>query len=354
MNNEETRPITVVIPGDLHLTEAGLANHQVAEWVVEQANELIKPDFVQFIGDNVQDATAEQFELFGRLTDRLNCEWFALVGDHDVHADPRAERFRATVGPTWGSFRLRGYRFLCLNTQEAKPVGISNEQLIWFRDQLADAEQSGDRIVIFQHNYPYQIWEDFAGPGMDEWRILTQTARIEALFCGHTHYWQIANDGRNVHVATRSIGDPEGGEAGYLLVCLNGPNLGMVYRTPQDRGPLIVIMEPRDAMLATGASHVVSGEGRIAVRIWSDQTVDTVTARIDQNPEFPLNPRWHGQWLALFDAKSLEKGTHRLSVSATDRNGVRSEQSVSFVVDPTGRYTAVPCVSPVVTATNFC
>ena len=69
----------------------------------------------------------------------------------------------------------------------------------------------GERVVIFQHNYPYQIWEDFAGPGIDDWRRSRAKRRVEGIICGHTHYWQVANDGRNVHIATRSIGDPEGG-----------------------------------------------------------------------------------------------------------------------------------------------
>lgn len=350
----ESQPVTIIIPGDLHLTEAGLPNHRIAEWVVEQANDLIKPDFVQFIGDNVQNATSEQFDLFSRLTNRLKCDWFALVGDHDVQSNSCADEFRAAVGETWGAFGLRGYRFIRLNTQEAKPVGLSDDQLMWFREQLTDAERSNDRIVIFQHNYAYQIWEDFAGPGIDEWRILTQTARIEALFCGHTHYMQVANDGRNVHVATRSIGDPEGGDAGYLLACLHGPNLGISYRTTQDRGPIIVVLEPRDAILSTGPSHITSDEGRVVTQIWSEQSVVEVTASIDQGPAFSLNALAQGQWSAAFDAKPLAKGIHQLTVSATDRCGIRSKQAVSFVVDPTGRYTPLPCVSPIVLETNFC
>src|SRR4051794_6733783 len=46
-------PVVVVIPGDLHLTESELENHRVALWMVGEVNDLIRPDFVQFIGDNV-------------------------------------------------------------------------------------------------------------------------------------------------------------------------------------------------------------------------------------------------------------------------------------------------------------
>ncbi|AWM40264.1 hypothetical protein GobsT_12770 [Gemmata obscuriglobus] len=30
--------------------------------------------------------------------------------------------------------------------------------------------------MVFQHNYPYQIWEDFAGPGADEFRVRVWSA----------------------------------------------------------------------------------------------------------------------------------------------------------------------------------
>lgn len=94
----EALPVVVMIPGDLHLTTAGLPNHKVALWAVDQANEFIRPDFVQFIGDNVQDATDEQFQLFDELTIRLHAPWYALVGDHDGKDDLDATRFRKWIG----------------------------------------------------------------------------------------------------------------------------------------------------------------------------------------------------------------------------------------------------------------
>jgi 3',5'-cyclic-AMP phosphodiesterase len=72
--------ITFVVPGDLHLTESGLDNDKVASWMVDEVNDLIRPDFVQFIGDNVQDATEDQFRLFDRLRGRLAVPHHALVG----------------------------------------------------------------------------------------------------------------------------------------------------------------------------------------------------------------------------------------------------------------------------------
>jgi 3',5'-cyclic-AMP phosphodiesterase len=165
-----THAVTIVVPGDLHLSEPDLPNHRTALWMTEQVNTLIRPDFVQFIGDNVQDATLEQFRLFRELTERLQVPWFALVGDHDSHSDPLAGRFREWVGDPTGVLTLRGFSFVRLNTREALPVGLSASQVDWFRAVADAASTDGKRLVVFQHNYPYQIWEDFAGPGIDAWR----------------------------------------------------------------------------------------------------------------------------------------------------------------------------------------
>ena len=353
MEHDETA-VVFVIPGDLHLTEPGLPNHEVAQRVVAEINTLIRPDFVQFIGDNVQDATDAQFALFGDLTARLRVPWYALVGDHDVHGDPEARAFRAHVGETFGALALRGFRFIRLDTQQAKPLGLSPRQIDWFRAQVDEAAAAGERVVIFQHNYPYQIWETFAGPGVDDWRALVQTRRIAAFFTGHTHYWQVANDGRNVVVTTRSIGDPEGGPPGYTLGYVHGDDLAVTYRSVEDRGPLVLITHPRERLLSTRPAHVVSGADQVRARVWSGEAVAAVECRIDDGPWAPLHPSADGEWTGPLPGESLAKGEHALHVRAVDKADGRGGQRVGFVVDPTGRYTAVPEVRPVVTSTKFC
>jgi hypothetical protein len=59
---------------------------------------------------------------------------------------------------------------------------------------------------------------------------------LTVILAGHTHYWQIANDGRNVAIAMRSIGDPEGGPPGYALAFFHGDDFAVLYRTAEGRG----------------------------------------------------------------------------------------------------------------------
>lgn len=347
------RPVTVVVPGDLHLTEPGLPNHHAALWAVGEINDLIRPDFLQFIGDNVQDAAPEQFDLFDDLTARLRVPWYALVGDHDAKGDPTAARFRDRVGDPTGAVFAGGFRFIRLNTQEAKPVGLSSGQLAWFRAEVDGALAAGERVVVFQHNYPYQVWEDFAGPGIDGWREVVQTRRVHAILTGHTHYWQVANDGRNAVVTTRSIGDPEGGAPGYTVAFFRGDDFAVTYRSFGDHGPLALITHPREAILATGPAHVVKGSDEVRVRVWSRESVVVVGFQLDGGPWLRMEPTGDATWRGPLSGDRLAKGTHHLAVRAEAGDGT-GEQEIEFVVDPTGRYTAVPAVRPVVTGTNFC
>ena len=346
--------VTVVVPGDLHLTSRDKANYEAAVNVVKDINNVIRPDFVQFIGDNVQDATDAQFELFGELCHRLTVPWFALVGDHDAQHDPLAGLFRAHVADPVGSLALRGFRCLRLNTQEAAPVGLSPRQVAWLRGEVDAAVAAGQRVVLFQHNYPYQIWEDFSGPGIDDWREIVQTRRITAVFTGHTHYGQVANDGRNVFVTSRSIGDPEGGPPGYTVAHLHGEDLAVTYRTIEDTGPLLLITHPRDKILATGPRHVICQDDEICARAWSQAPLQGAEARIDSGAWFALKAATPGSFSHPLAGAELTKGEHALEVRVTDALGQTASQRIEFIADPTGRYTAVPMLHPAVTNTAFC
>lgn len=352
--SDTSRPVIFAVPGDLHLTDADQENYRTALWAVDEINNLIRPDFVQFIGDNAQEATEAQFVLFNALRAQLTAPNDVLVGDHDVHNDPQAEGFQQHIGETYGVRRFPGVRFLRLNTQQARPLGLSAEQITWFRDQVDEAHAFGDQVVIFQHNYPFQIWEDFDGPGIEEWRSIVQTRRITALVCGHTHYFQEANDGRNVAAAVRSIGDPEGGPPGYLIGYLHGDDLAFAYRTVEDDGPFVLVTHPRDALLATGPSHILSGSNQ--VRVWTRSVSPVVSARWRVDGKDWRLLEWAGddQWAGALSASGLSKGTHVLEVEVQDKNRGVGRRRQEFVVDATGRYNPVPAVRPLVTQTQFC
>jgi 3',5'-cyclic-AMP phosphodiesterase len=67
----ETRPVVFVWPGDLHLESADRPNYKTALWMAKEVNELVRPDFVQFAGDNVQHAREPEWTLFHDVTSKL-------------------------------------------------------------------------------------------------------------------------------------------------------------------------------------------------------------------------------------------------------------------------------------------
>ncbi len=226
----------------------------------------------------------------------------------------------------------------------------------WFRSEVDAAVAAGERVVIFQHNYPYQIWETFDGPGIDEWRAIVQTRPIAAIISGHTHYWQVANDGRNIAVAARSIGDPEGGPPGYLIAYFHGDDLAVAYRSAGDCDPIALITHPREAILATRPAHVVRGPDQVRVCTWPGSTVATVRGRVDGRTWITLevDELVGSCWSAPLHVDGLCKGEHTLEVEVCDDEDCRNIRSIRFLVDPTGRYTAVPRVEPWVAETAFC
>jgi 3',5'-cyclic-AMP phosphodiesterase len=227
--------------------------------------------------------------------------------------------------------------------------------VLWFRYEVDGAVQRGERVVVFQHHYPFQIMEDFGNaPGMAAWRKVLHTRPITAVFSGHTHYGQIANDGHNVYVATRSIGEPEGGPAGYAVVTIDDETLAVVYRSVEDRGPLVQITSPRRLILATTASHVVSGPVEAHVRLWSATPVVSVDGRVDGSEWVAYRALRDGTWRGTIAGDTLAKGPHTLEVRATDAAGVSGRDMLVFMADLTGRYNPVPAVDPVVTTTKFC
>lgn len=346
--------ITIVVPGDLHLTERDQPNHVAATALIESVNRLIRPDFVQFIGDNVQNTRLSEFDLFRELSGRLQVPHYALLGDHDVVDDPTATQFQKYVREPVGSLSLRGVRFIRLNTLDPRPLGFSNGQLSWLQDQFETAREQHERVVVFQHHYPYKVCESFAGPGIDDWWALIDAYRPLAVICGHTHYGQIANNGRTIAVTTRSIGDPEGGPAGSLVIHIDGDDLVILDRAAVDTEPLMMITHPRESILATEAHHVVSTDDQIRVRVWSLDPIESMTALLDERSPIPLRPRDDNVWRGPLSSHGLSKGVHTVRVIARCESGRNAERRLNFLFDPTGRYTAIPAVRPAVETTAFC
>ena len=140
-----------------------------------------------------------------------------------------------------------------------------------------------------------------------------------------------------------------------MLLYLHEDDLAFTYRTVEDRGLVVLITHPRDRLLATCKSHVVKGPDRVLARVlWSQVPVRSVRYQLDRGPSAGLAALGDGLWSGPIEGAGLAKGEHELTVVANADSGADATARLGFMIDPTGRYTAVPEARPLVTSTASC
>ena len=98
---------------------------------------------------------------------------------------------------------------------------------------------------------------------------------------GHTHYNEIANDGRVVYIATRSTGQIEEGPVGYSVSNLDGDAFSWRF-FPLDARLIAMIVSPCDERLMRDGDAIdfSSGEIRVRARIWGASPLAKVEATL--------------------------------------------------------------------------
>jgi hypothetical protein len=130
---------------------------------------------------------------------------------------------------------------------------------------------------------------------------------------------------------------------------------GDLHLTEPDRDNARVafqVVEEANALIRP--DFVISGPDRVVVRVWSESPVVAVNYRIDEGARSGLEPSGDSDWSGPLPGDRLAKGEHLLEVVAVAADDTEGSHRVGFMVDPTGRYTAVPEARPVVTSTAFC
>ena len=198
--------------GDLHLTTDDQQNYADFQAIVsELAGDLADAiDFVYVPGDNADNGLPDQYALASRELARLPMPVHIVTGDHDMEPGSLDNFYHALdAAPLPMAVDAGGVRCLFLDICGPGSGGpdfrMGDSQSRWLADELAQA--AGGRCAIFMHSYP----ADLRGDG--------ETAAINAAFearevllvdMGHTHYNELANDGRTIFSATRSTGADRG------------------------------------------------------------------------------------------------------------------------------------------------
>ncbi|MDP4005018.1 metallophosphoesterase [Methylobacterium sp. NEAU K] len=324
-------PLVFLHIGDLHLQDADAANACDLNLILDQIA-AISPqsqfDFVYLPGDLAENGYASEYRILREALDRHeNLPLRLIPGDHDrqhgsmedFHAFSAALADRLPPPITWDLEQpphgcpetwptrpvphycacedIRGVRCLFVDMVSPgfgrKGIGLDfrlgRPQTQWLSERLTDAAAHKIPCAVFMHAYPDDLREpddrlDIAG--------LFWATCVRLVEMGHTHYNELAPDGRTLYAAARSVGQNEDGSVGYGVAAIDGPVTSWRFRALDRAWPFVLITSPADRRVATvptspeSCGMAVDVQGRITVRavVLSDETPRYVHCRIDTGP----------------------------------------------------------------------
>jgi Icc protein len=324
--------------GDLHIAGRDEQNYRDFLSLIDEANRNMEAgiDFALLPGDNADDGEEDEYQLVRAAVGRCRCPVHAITGDHDVVSGTLDLFPRYLVDPPYRSFALDGHRFVFLNSVAHwyPPVfGLGGEQMKWLRDELLLAHGAHDRVVVFMHAYPSEHGADAA-----ELRQLLLDGRVLLVEMGHTHYNELANDGRIIYAATRSTGQIEG-PAGFSVTSSDAGVVSWKFK-PVGEWPLAMVTSPADERLIidpSSPSQVVHGSVQVRARVWG-ASIQSVTLSADRGEPISMSALDGSTWGAAWDAGQRANGSHELMVSARDADGRTANDRITVHVNRKGEY----------------
>jgi hypothetical protein len=279
--------------GDLHIQNAEDDNYLDFLDLIADVNRHLSSDldFAFLPGDNADDGTEPQYKLVRQALDRLTLPVHIIAGDHDRKAGT-LDLFRLYLErDLYRAFTLRGFRLLFLNAMDGstqKEFDFSDEQATWLKDELSQAQCEGLRVLVFTHLYPSELQSQAERVGH-----FIREFQVPLVEMGHTHYNELANDGRTIYAATRSTGQIEEGPPGFSITVIDDDVLSWKFK---ERGPwpFVMIISPADERLITrpeSARHVVRGSVSIRAKIWGSSSFRSVVCCVDQAAERAMQLR---------------------------------------------------------------
>ena len=319
-------PLVWMHIGDLHLTNAGLPNHLALRDIVLQANAHLagQIDFVVLPGDNADDGTARQYEILRSELDQLELPIHIIPGDHDFKSG-NLHAFHDVLGAEHVPkvITVGEYRCIFLDYVSAGTGGpdfrLGESQLAWLRAVLQSAAAEGRESVVFAHAYPADLADSVEA---NAFHGMLQEFRVAVVDMGHTHYNELANDGRTIYASTRSTGQIEEGPVGFSLLAVDEGVVSWRFKPLDEPWPVAMITSPADRRLITRPhlpNHVPSGQTTVRTKAWSARGVTQVDCRIDDSDWQPMNFVASKEIWTL-DCK-IPEGRFKVTVRATDQAG---------------------------------
>lgn len=318
---DKTGVVSWVHFGDLHMTTRTEQNYRDLLLLVNEVNRVMADslNFAYLPGDNADHGAAEEYELVCEARDLLRLPSFAIVGDHDVHLKSHGNFLRYMMPQAFYSFEVGACRFFALDSfasDDPRVFDISDAQLEWLGHELRLARAARKYCVVLLHCYPSEL-----GKSAKPLQNLLWSYDVCLVDMGHTHYNEIAHDGRTLYTATRSTGQIEEGPVGFSVTNVDRGVVSWRFKALGE-WPLVMITAPADERLKTHHGSL-KRDGAMAIRIkaWNDRELVRGFAVIadrrmslERVPESPL-------WQAELNTENLDEGIYLLKVELTDAQG---------------------------------
>ena len=362
------RPFVFFHIGDLHLTTPPAANVPTLrarqKRVVDDLDAMLADiaaldarsfDFVYLPGDLAENGLPGEYALLAAALARqpdvpvrfVPGDHDRALGDTDAFADFRAgltgrhkqggpKHDRHVLRPLAGDppapgtasitqffFREEHPGVACLFVDMVtagygqKGVGLDfrlgEDQFAWLERKCLKAMRHKKPCVVFQHCYPADMRDpDDAAANLAG---LYWSSGVRLIEMGHTHYNELAPDGRTLYATARSVGQNEDGPVGFAVAAVDGAAVSWRFKPLQQTWPFVLITSPADRRLATAAAEI--DDGRLTVRafVFSDEGYldRACQCRVDDGPwtdMWPVGPSFYEGSVAW------APGARRVSVRA--------------------------------------
>ncbi len=245
-------------------------------------------DFAVLPGDSAEDGAAAQYTLLREALAGLRLPLHILPGDHDMKPG-NLDAFHWMLGltPLPQAVRVKGCRCLFLDVVSAgtgsPDFRLGPAQLAWAEQETEEAEAAGEQVVVFMHTYPADLRD-----GGERLGALLARSSIRCVDMGHTHYNELANDGRTIFMAARSTGQVEEGPPGFSLAAIDGGIVSWRFKPLDHAWPFVLITQPADARLVIGPDQVVDGAFAVRAKVVGDAAVQSVELQVGQGAWAPM------------------------------------------------------------------
>jgi hypothetical protein len=357
-----------MVISDIHIGAAGSQDTDYLTWAVNDARNIIDPQFIVATGD-LTDATnggtipdkqfSEEWEVYRQILDAAGMHagiYYDIPGNHDAYRDEDFAYYlyysiqgtaHGTTQHSWTrEFPYGKYHFLGIATAGNDGAEFS----IWPWDNFGDhaeltpgeiafletallAQPDAEMTFMFGH-HPFEAdaddWTETAiQDGLDDLQDLIDSYGVSLYGYGHTHtymedIWTKDIVSEIFYINTDSLG--KSNQDHYTVMAVDGNGVSMV---PARKGlwPVVLITAPTDRFLWQPPDEVFNpyayeippGKANpIRAAVFSANPVSWVKFQIDGSATWQdmqqvgQTPVWVGYW----DASEAAAGPHTVTVQA--------------------------------------